>query len=63
MGAARFSLQSFGKSGDVHFAFGRIILQARKDDAADRQIYSGREHNGATTGRKHEYAAGPVPAL
>src|SRR5439155_21835380 len=61
--AARVSVQSLCKSGDVHSAVRRIVLQAWKDDAARRQIHSGCEHHGAAPGRKHEHAPGSVSAI
>ena len=53
MGSARLSLQTVGESGNLHSAFGRIVLQTRQSHAAFRQVHPRNQHDGAAAGRQH----------
>ena len=62
LGLAGIPLPAFDESGDLHAAFGGIVLQARQDHAGDCQVYSRHQYHGSAAGRQHEDALLAVSA-
>src|SRR5438067_1434473 len=63
MGVAWIPLQSLGKSGNLHSALGRVVLQTWQAHARNRKIHSRRKHDGRAAGRKYENAPGTVSSF